>query len=47
MFIVGIGSGMFNSPSTAAMMGTVAPHRRGIAAGARVLVQNTGAVIST
>ena len=29
MFIVGIGSGMFNSPNTAAMMGTVAPHRRG------------------
>ncbi len=46
MFIVGIGSGMFNSPNTAAMMGTVAPHRRGIAAGARVLVQNTGAVVS-
>ncbi|MHB1836323.1 MAG: MFS transporter [Solirubrobacteraceae bacterium] len=46
MFIVGIGSGMFNSPNTAAMMGVVAPHRRGIAAGARVLVQNTGAVIS-
>ena len=46
MFIVGVGSGMFNSPNTAAMMGTVPPHRRGIAAGARVLVQNTGAVIS-
>jgi EmrB/QacA subfamily drug resistance transporter len=46
MFVVGIGSGMFNSPNTAAMMGTVAPQRRGIAAGARVLVQNTGAVIS-
>jgi EmrB/QacA subfamily drug resistance transporter len=46
MFIVGTGSGMFNSPNTAAMMGAVAPHRRGIAAGARVLVQNTGAVIS-
>ena len=46
MFIVGLGSGMFNSPNTAAMMGTVAPHRRGIAAGARVLVQNTGAVLS-
>jgi EmrB/QacA subfamily drug resistance transporter len=44
--IVGIGSGMFNSPNTAAMMGTVAPHRRGIASGARVLVQNTGAVLS-
>jgi EmrB/QacA subfamily drug resistance transporter len=46
MFIVGIGSGMFNSPNTAAMMGTVKAQRRGIAAGARVLVQNTGAVIS-
>jgi MFS family permease len=44
--IVGVGSGMFNSPNTAAMMGTVAPHRRGIASGARVLVQNTGAVLS-
>jgi hypothetical protein len=37
---------MFNSPNTAAMMGTVGPNRRGIAAGARILVQNTGAVIS-
>jgi hypothetical protein len=37
---------MFNSPNTAAMMGAVAPHRRGIASGARVLVQNTGAVLS-
>jgi EmrB/QacA subfamily drug resistance transporter len=46
MMIVGVGSGMFNSPNTAAMMGTVPAHRRGIAAGARVLVQNTGAVIS-
>jgi EmrB/QacA subfamily drug resistance transporter len=46
MLIVGLGSGMFNSPNTAAMMGTVAPHRRGIASGARVLVQNTGAVLS-
>jgi EmrB/QacA subfamily drug resistance transporter len=46
MLIVGLGSGMFNSPNTAAMMGTVAASRRGIAAAARVLVQNTGAVIS-
>ena len=46
LFLVGIGSGMFNSPNTAAMMGTVAPGRRGIAAGTRVMVQNTGAVIS-
>jgi len=44
--VVGIGSGMFNSPNTAAMMGTVPMARRGIAAGARVMLQNTGAVIS-
>lgn len=44
--LVGIGSGMFNSPNTAAMMGTVPTERRGVAAGARTMVQNTGAVIS-
>jgi EmrB/QacA subfamily drug resistance transporter len=44
--LVGIGSGMFNSPNTAAMMGTVPAKRRGIAAGARMMLQNTGAVIS-
>jgi MFS family permease len=44
--VVGVGSGMFNSPNTAAMMGVVAPVRRGIAAGARVMLQNTGAVLS-
>jgi MFS family permease len=43
---VGIGSGLFNSPNTAAMMGTVPTERRGIAAGARTMLQNTGAVIS-
>ena len=46
LFVVGIGSGMFNSPNTAAMMGTVPPHRRGIAAGARMMLQNTGAILS-
>jgi len=46
LLLVGIGSGMFNSPNTAAMMGAVPMHRRGIAAGARVMLQNTGAVIS-
>ena len=44
--LAGIGSGMFNSPNTAAMMGAVPTHRRGIAAGARTVLQNTGAVIS-
>jgi EmrB/QacA subfamily drug resistance transporter len=46
LLIVGAGSGMFNSPNTAAMMGSVPAHRRGIAAGARTLLQNTGAVLS-
>jgi EmrB/QacA subfamily drug resistance transporter len=46
LFLVGVGSGMFNSPNTAAMMGTVPANRRGIAAGARTMLQNTGAVIS-
>jgi MFS family permease len=46
LLCVGIGSGMFNSPNTAAMMGAVPTHRRGIAAGARMMLQNTGAVIS-
>jgi MFS family permease len=46
LVLVGVGSGMFNSPNTAAMMGTVPVHRRGIAAGARTMLQNTGAVLS-
>ncbi|MGH2975238.1 MAG: MFS transporter [Solirubrobacterales bacterium] len=46
LVLVGVGSGMFNSPNTAAMMGTVPVERRGIAAGARTMLQNTGAVIS-
>jgi MFS family permease len=44
--LTGIGSGMFNSPNTAAMMGAVPAFRRGVAAGARTMLQNTGAVIS-
>jgi EmrB/QacA subfamily drug resistance transporter len=46
LFVVGVGSGMFNSPNTSAMMGAVEPHQRGVAAGTRVLAQNTGAVMS-
>jgi EmrB/QacA subfamily drug resistance transporter len=46
LLLVGAGSGMFNSPNTAAMMGVVPAHRRGVAAGARTLLQNTGAVLS-
>jgi EmrB/QacA subfamily drug resistance transporter len=46
LFVVGVGSGMFNSPNTAAMMGAVPAQRRGVAAGARTMLQNTGAVLS-
>jgi EmrB/QacA subfamily drug resistance transporter len=44
--LVGIGSGVFNSPNTAAMMGAVPVHRRGIASGTRTMLTNTGAVLS-
>jgi EmrB/QacA subfamily drug resistance transporter len=46
LLLVGVGSGMFNSPNTAAMMGAVPTYRRGIAAGVRTMLQNTGAVLS-
>lgn len=44
--VVGIGSGLFNSPNTSAMMGAVPPWRRGIAGGTRTMLQNAGAVVS-
>jgi EmrB/QacA subfamily drug resistance transporter len=46
LFVVGVASGMFNSPNTAAMMSAVPANRRGVAAGARTMLQNTGAVLS-
>jgi EmrB/QacA subfamily drug resistance transporter len=46
LLLNGLGSGMFNSPNTAAMMGTVPAHRRGIAGGTRMMLQNTGSVLS-
>lgn len=46
LLLTGVGSGMFNSPNTAAMMGAVPIHRRGIAAGTRMMLQNTGSVLS-
>jgi EmrB/QacA subfamily drug resistance transporter len=44
--LVGVGSGIFNSPNTSAMMGVVPVHRRGIASGTRMMLTNTGAVLS-
>ena len=46
MFISGLGSGMFFSPNTSAIMGSVPVERRGIAAGVRSMMNNAGSVIS-
>lgn len=46
MFIAGLGSGMFFSPNTSAVMGAVPVERRGIAAGVRTMMNNAGSVIS-
>jgi len=40
--MLGIGNGLFNSPNTNAVMGSVSPNRRGVAAGTRMLLNNTG-----
>lgn len=44
--VMGIGSGVFNSPNTNAIMGAVPVERRGIAAGTRTMMNNAGSVIS-
>jgi len=44
--VMGIGSGIFNSPNTNAIMGAVPAERRGIAAGTRTMMNNAGSVIS-
>ncbi len=46
IFISGLGSGMFFSPNTSAIMGAVPVERRGIAAGVRAMMNNIGNVIS-
>lgn len=40
--IIGLGSGMFQSPNTSAVMGTVAPNRRGIASSMLAMMRNMG-----
>ncbi|MDA8425353.1 MAG: MFS transporter [Treponema sp.] len=44
--LMGLGSGIFNSPNTNTIMGSVPVERRGIAAGTRTMMNNTGSVIS-
>ena len=46
MVIVGVGSGIFNSPNTRAIMNSVRPERRGVASGTRALLANVGGVLS-
>ena len=46
MIIMGFGGGLFNSPNTRMIMTSVPPHRRGIAAGTRSMLANSGGVVS-
>jgi len=46
MFVAGIGNGLFNSPNSSLIMGSVAPDRRGVAAGIRSLLMSVGGVIA-
>jgi EmrB/QacA subfamily drug resistance transporter len=46
MAVIGAGSGIFNSPNTGAIMGSVSPEKRGVASGARTLLVNVGMVLS-
>jgi MFS family permease len=44
--IIGAGSGLFISPNTSAVMGVVPPEKRGMGAGARMMLTQTGFIIS-
>ena len=46
LVLMGIGSGLFFSPNTNAIMGAVSPERRGIAAGTRTMMNNAGMLLS-
>ena len=46
MLIMGVGSGMFFSPNTTAIMGSVSVERRGIVSGIRAMSANAGNVLS-
>ena len=44
--VVGAGSGIFNSPNTSAVMGVVPPSKRGVGAGTRMMLMQSGFVVS-
>ena len=46
MALMGGGSGLFNSPNTSAIMSSVTPRQRGVAAGIRTMLSNTGQMLS-
>jgi MFS family permease len=46
IFANGVGVGMFSSPNSSAIMGSVPPEQRGAASGMRSTFQNTGTAIS-
>jgi EmrB/QacA subfamily drug resistance transporter len=44
--VVGAGSGIFNSPNTSAVMGVVPPSKRGVGAGMRMMLMQSGFMVS-
>ncbi len=44
--ILGVGNGLFNSPNMSAVMGSVPPNRRGVAAGMTTLLFNSGQTLA-
>jgi EmrB/QacA subfamily drug resistance transporter len=46
LLAIGVGSGLFLTPNTTAIMTSVADSRRGVANGVRAMVQNSGYIIS-
>ena len=44
--MIGAGSGLFASPNTSAVMGVVPPAKRGIGAGTRMMLTQTGFIVS-
>src|SRR5215469_15873227 len=46
LFILGVGQGMFSSPNTSSIMGSVPAEQRGAASGMRATFQNGGSLVS-
>ncbi|BCL81478.1 MFS transporter [Ktedonobacteria bacterium brp13] len=46
LFMLGIGQGMFSSPNTSSVMGSVPAEQRGVASGMRSTFQNSGSIVS-